>query len=197
MINDTLTGLLNVVHANQRDNTLKLVAADCAAECEELRCESLLRYATTLQSHPRDPGSLMSTGSRVYGRPTEDSDWDWVLYTSSVEVVKWLKANCGATCATKAFLDYKEEIGEQGLSGAYRFGPINVILVENSRQWKAWEDGTKYLISLCEGRGLKTYGPRTQEQAVKVFEFYRDKYLLRRHRRQYPPTEEAELGVSG
>lgn len=197
MIDPTLSSLLDGVHRNQLDHVAKLVAADRAQECGEEKCELLLRYLIALERKPRDPGPLLSTGSRSYGKPTEDSDWDWVLYTSEFAVEKWLKDNRDWAITTKQFTDYEQEIGEQGLSAAYRFGPVNIILVNNTRQWKAWKEGTEHLMRLYEGRGLRTSGPRTREQAIAVFTYYRNKYLVGRNGAELTKDEEAELGVSG
>lgn len=73
-----LEALLTVCHKAPRDWQAKMVAADRAAELGLVSCEWWLRRMADLRdSNIRN--NAVPTGSRVYGKFTTDSDFDWVV----------------------------------------------------------------------------------------------------------------------
>jgi hypothetical protein len=98
------------------------------------------------------------TGSRVYGRPRDDSDTD---------VVVWAAEDAVESLCREADTYYTNETNEYegatilGLRAALRFGEVNVLLVTEEWQWRAWVTGT---------RQLTAEAPVTRDRAVEVFQ---------------------------
>ena len=86
------------------------------------------------------------TGSRAYGTPTSESDIDIVLLCTRPE---------GEMLAELA----DETIG-YGTDYSCRFGKINLIVVFNELEFRAWEEGTKT---------LKQKAPVSKEEAKETF----------------------------
>lgn len=162
MIDPDLALLLTEVLRDQSDRTLKLVAAD---RCQELgpdyaRCEWLLRYTASL-SFTRP---LLSTGSRVYGEPRLDSDWDWVVLSVGTTTRRHLTDNSDSCNLPRSDTVYPDGTIESRLDGTYRFGPINVIHAGDHVQWEIWKEGTELLLAESG-----SHGPRTRDRAIEVF----------------------------
>lgn len=92
------------------------------------------------------------TGSRVYGTPRADSDLDMVLLVSKEEH-ELLKELCDSPGRS-----------DRKTSSSFKFGMLNIIAVENPKDYKAWRIGTKK---------LKRIAPVTRASAVKEFEFHK------------------------
>lgn len=163
MVDPDLSLLLDAVHRDQSDRTLKLVAADRAAELGLLSCERLLRYT----ARPSFTRPLLSTGSRVYGTPGPASDWDWVVFSVGSTTRSWFKGNydySGRRIPDHDATIYPPDMIESRLAGSYRFGPVNVIHVDQMSQYFIWREGTDQLLAESA-----LEGPRTRERAIEVF----------------------------
>ena len=81
------------------------------------------------------------TGSRVYGKPTDESDLDIVMLVSELdrEVLKEFGS-----------LNRDHKVGED-LS--VRFGMLNVIIVINEQEYDAWRDATDNLFTMSVESG--------------------------------------------
>ena len=93
------------------------------------------------------------TGSRVYGTPREDSDWDWVMPWGKNRF-DWASLYADEVKAPEEYYDSRR------LIGTLRFGPVNII-VPQAVYWPAWVEGTKALVARK---------PVTREQAVDEFQ---------------------------
>lgn len=163
-----LVNLLDQIHRDQTDRTLKLVTADLAEESGYPRLGDLLRHLAGERFHDQN---ILSTGSRLYGEVRENSDWDWVVWMNWNEQI-WFKMACDPKSDYKPKHEYPASEMESGLSGSSRFGPVNVIWVEHEPQMRCWLEGTHLLLAES---GL--HGPRTRDRAVEVFTGLRRKYL--------------------
>lgn len=178
---DDLKTLLDVCSKNPTDRTGLLVCADCAAENGQTSLEFLLR---TLAERDRDPMFLF-TGSRCYGAPREDSDWDWVVMLSTTfgdtlhpraDKSTWrAPVDWSLPLALQQYVppdpEEEGEYGEAGVWACFRFGPVNVIGVRDQAQWNAWENGTLDLLIV---RGF-TGKPIRRNDAVACFTRYFEK----------------------
>lgn len=152
--------LLDGVIRDQTDRHAKLIAADRAAEVGLISCEWLLRYTASLTfTRP-----ILSTGSRVYGNPRPDSDWDWVILSIGTTTCKGLIDHCDKWTLPSKESVYPDGTIESRLDGTYRFGPINIIHAGDHIQWNIWKTGTKFLLAES---GL--HGPRSRDRAIEVF----------------------------
>lgn len=96
-------------------------------------------------------GAFM-TGSRVYGKPDMDSDWDMVLMANDSIIEELIDACDG---------DEEYEFDEEGeVSYSIRFGNLNLIVLQKN-QFKAWKDATEELIQRK---------PVTRDQAVECIQ---------------------------
>lgn len=133
----------------------------------------LLRY---LAAHPRH---ILFTGSRRYGTPKPDSDFDWVIQlpgsderwcAQHADEVKGAAAT-GIDGANDWEHDYFRGAGRLAEVSPYagslllettlRFGPVNLLVVNNTDQLGAWTRGTAQLV---------TEAPVTRDRAVEVFQ---------------------------
>ena len=85
---------------------------------------------------------LFVTGSRVYGTPTETSDWDFVVLAKNVNDAKHIK---------QILHDFQFRHGGSGYDGYLRFGfndwisykspcgDLNVIVVAGRPQFEKWQ----------------------------------------------------------
>jgi hypothetical protein len=151
VLTETLRHLLDGCSRNGDDTAALLVAADCAQESEEASLEYGLRFLASLDAEDRCP-----TGSRVYGRPTPESDWDWVFRGPPVALTQFHKRADKATTND----EYDRDLL---LQGAYRFGPLNLIWSPDG-MFHHWRDGTDELII-----ERVVHGPVTRDRAVEVF----------------------------
>lgn len=95
------------------------------------------------------------TGSHAYGKPTENSDVDLVVFMST----EW-----DANKIKRYFGDPQTTHG-----GPVRAGNLNLILCDTEAEWSIWRYGTDILIrrSLEEGRPVDT------EEATELFDSLR------------------------
>ncbi len=96
------------------------------------------------------------TGSRVYGRPREDSDVDMVVRVD-ISTARVLYSLSDTFDAAK-FAD--ETDPDYGGIGVVRFGKLNLILCTDDDQYTAWRMGTRAM--------MKEGGKFTREMAVNV-----------------------------
>lgn len=176
VMDDTLRLLLDECHRNPEDNTRLGVAADRAEECDLPNVAWILRLLANT-----DPRRRVPTGSRVYGFAREDSDYDWVLWVlrpiatyASLLIKHADPASSGSTgqpdyAPPGAALPFVYR-----LSGAYRFGPINLIRVDHRNQFDCWREGTNELVV-----ARAVHGPRTRDQAIAVFRKCGKRYGLK------------------
>lgn len=148
-----LEALLTTVSESLDDDTAKLVCADWCQENGETDLEKLLRH---LAADPVRIGPIF-TGSRRYGTPRPDSDFDWVLFETP-DGIRRLSFLLGQTYVTT------DMEGECGIDLSLRFGPVNLLLVTTHRQWAAWYFGTRRLLE---------ESPVTRDRAVEVFKVER------------------------
>lgn len=171
-IHPDLVGLLTAVSENFHDHTAKLVAADWCQDHdpEYTALEWLLRdmvnpswiqipLSTPYPHLPRcQMDACLFTGSRRYGKPKPESDFDWVL-SSTLWYVNELRRRADH------FTEFK--LGEDATNGVFgcdvalRFGPVNVLAVTTETQWQAWKTGTE---ELAERK------PVTREEAIETFQ---------------------------
>lgn len=152
-----LTGIL---HDDWNDKTRILVAADWCAEYDYPSLEWFLRWKEKNWDLWR--WNSIWTGSRRYGTPRPDSDFDIVIYAPNQypHRVGWKALRDHADTDSLGGACPEENYGTQGLDVALRFGPLNVILVSTNRQWASWITGT---MNLCNWK------PVTRKQAVAEF----------------------------
>lgn len=133
------------------DWTDLLMGADWCDEYEIL--PSLAKFIRHLHKS-RFMYWVLPTGSRRYGTPKPDSDWDIVLFGYELDV-EYL-----ARLADDTIVPYRIP-HSRGLTATYRFGPLNVILVLEFNQWQAWVIGTRNLVNRK---------PVTRVQAIEEFQ---------------------------
>lgn len=85
------------------------------------------------------------TGSRVYGTPTEDSDWDLVVLTTDATAL--------------ALHDVFAPDEPASRQGSIKVGKLNLILITNLAEYGAWRAGTEQ---------LKARAPVTREEAIRT-----------------------------
>lgn len=91
------------------------------------------------------------TGSRVYGKPRDDSDVDLVVRMDSDTAISLYKL-CGS-------------------KDCIRFGILNILPAVSDKEYQIWKEGTEKLIRKME----KTGKPITREEAVTLFKSMREK----------------------
>lgn len=88
------------------------------------------------------------TGSRAYGKPTEESDLDLVILCT-----------VGTELQLRRFADQLDD------SRAIRFGKLNIITCTDDKQYSLWKYCTEYLLAaMKEGEKI------TKGFACKTFE---------------------------
>ena len=95
---------------------------------------------------------LLLGGSRVYGFPREDSDWDVVVLTDP-ETAKILRG---------AF----PRGGKSPRNTSIKVGDLNIILATSRAEYEVWAKGIKE---------LKARAPVEKAEAIRVFEELRIK----------------------
>lgn len=101
---------------------------------------------------PKTPA--FATGSRVYGKPREDSDLDLVIYCTDAETIGLLRANCDPGSAPR------------GPYPSLRFGKLQIVLLEDEAKYHAWRKGTKALKALAPN-GNKTLATHIFKELLK------------------------------
>ncbi len=135
-------------------DTALLVAADWCAERDMHREEFVLRK---LAANP----DRLATGSRVYGTPGADSDWDWAILCDKTEFERqWALAGKADSFSG----GHKEHESSPMIESAARFGPINVIQVSEKEQLAAWRLATHACWRLS-----KMKGRLTRDESVAAF----------------------------
>lgn len=153
MITNDIRNFLDAINLTPADRVQMLVAADAAQEAGEDSLSELLREIAK-----PDCRDILPTGSRVYGSPGPDSDWDWVI------LLPYLPHRLRSAADTCRESD-EEYRGVKGIDAALRFGPVNLLVVTTRDQFFAWEEGTRLL---CAER--EKFGPVRRERAVEVFQ---------------------------
>ena len=156
-----MRALLDQIHKCPEDDTLRLVVADKACEDGLASLESLLRLIVP---------PFLPTGSRTYGNPTEESDWDWVWLDNQSGFAGARKLHMLADTSTWdsfAATDWSKDPYWKcpGISAAMRFGPVNLIVCTYRGQYEAWIKGTQRLVAMCD-----QYVRPTRDTAVEVFQ---------------------------
>ncbi len=109
----------------------------------------------------RMQSSAFLTGSRAYGKPRTDSDYDLVVLVSQEtlqclqEVAEAAPPNC----------EYDPED-----ACCLRFGPLNLLCVCSEKHFELWQEGTEELI-----RRSKMIGPVQREFAIEFLRNLRKK----------------------
>lgn len=116
----------------------------------------------------REPKPFL-TGSRVYGTPRHDSDWDVVFLMSPEEAVLLGKVAKGHIRGLSK-LDEGLEMSKYGHPCIY-YKEWNFIFVKDIEMYQAWKEGTDYLAKMA---------PVSKEIACTLFDEYRGKarYLI-------------------
>lgn len=158
-ISSELAALLDACSADLTDTTALLITADKAYDENQSKLEWLLRWLAA------DQRLVMFTGSRCYGTPKPDSDWDWVLMMPGNATRKMLAAFAepmDVDRETNKDVPYPDPAypGQGRLDMALRFGPVNLIIVSEDIQWEVWEVGTDTLLM---------ERPVTRDRAIAVF----------------------------
>ena len=99
--------------------------------------------------------SAFQTGSRVYGKPREDSDWDLVVKIPPSRAEAFL-----ATLPPAMSTKYGARTGQVTL----RFGTLNLILCTNRETYDAWWAATQ----MASARALAN-GPLEKDEAAQLF----------------------------
>lgn len=105
------------------------------------------------------------TGSRVYGKPSEDSDIDLVIQLSYYELDQ-----------LKKLADAHDVIDDSCAgpdSASLIFGKLNLICCTTDDSFAVWKVGTKR----CEDIKRDTHKPVLREKAKSIFRKLREKYL--------------------
>lgn len=153
-IDPTLCALLYTCSRAPDDKTAFLVAADCAQEQNEKALEWLLRFFAT------EPEPFLFTGSRRYGAPRPNSDFDWVWRRTAAQWELWQNS-----LEQSGIVSNFSEYDTSRLTGAYRYGPVNLILVDTHDKIDKWRRGTELLAAR-----VPLFGPNTREEAIKTFD---------------------------
>lgn len=115
---------------------------------------------------------MFLTGSRAYGEPKPDSDFDLVLLIDPCDrdtlAAFWEMIDGQHDVTSDASNDYGEC---DEFPRCVRCGPINLILCYTQDEYDAWWNGTDELKSRTE--------KVTRDYAIQVFQKYRDKYGVR------------------
>ena len=98
------------------------------------------------------------TGSQVYGKPTQESDVDLVIFTD-VDTMLRLRA-----LADSPQVLQKVSGANTHKSASIRFGKLNLTVVTNEDEWQAWR-----LATLA----LKAEAPVSKERAIEQHEWLR------------------------
>lgn len=110
------------------------------------------------------------TGSRAYGTPREASPFST---RSDIDLVCFVSFEDLATIVDAAG-EYAQGSGREH-NVSMRFGPLNLILLSDHRDYDLWKDGTE---------DLKERKPVTRSQAVHTFETLRAQREAERKRQQ-------------
>ena len=113
----------------QLDEMELAVVADWADENSRPTVAAILRDVAGREPYP------FQTGSRAYGTPRTDSDYDIVAFMTTGEI---------------AYLG--EKVRERSVSGTHtslslRLGPFNVICLTRRFEFNAWQDATNELTA--------------------------------------------------
>lgn len=161
-----LEAFLNGISNDFTDRTRMLVAADwCADHDPEYKSlEWFLRWlAAARGDHERGPiPMVLFTGSRRYGTPRPDSDFDWVVFTGAGQLL--FAGAALANNADRSVVSGGRRFGTCGVDATFRFGPVNALFVTGLSQWDAWVTGTL---------ALEARKPVTRDQAVAEFRAHR------------------------
>ena len=102
--------------------------------------------------------TIFVTGSRAYGTPREDSDWDIVVMISA-PAVKILS------------LASDETVGPYPNSTTLRFGKLNLICCTHQAVFDAWKKGTNKCIArspITREDAVETLKPLHQQAAMQI-----------------------------
>ena len=157
-----LVSLLHTVMGNFEDQTAMLVAADWCGENDHTSLEWLLRYL----AGDGYGYELMATGSRVYGTPRTNSDFDWVLYVAGILPEEFKPLQLQATVDGLKGGDIGS-YDAKGVDAVLRFDCVNLLCCTAEWQMAAWKKGNAILIR---------DRPVTRDKAVKEFERWRNHY---------------------
>lgn len=110
------------------------------------------------------------TGSMAYGKPTEKSDADLVLFLSEKEAD--LLKNL-ADPPTKEDIEKDKQYQINGGGESLRFGKLNIIIVTDEKRYEVWRKGTLQLKK--RAKRLKEKAAITRDAAIRHFEKLRKK----------------------
>lgn len=163
-IPDELVALLKTC-SETWDGTALLVTADWCQDSDYKSLEWLLRHLAKvgirdhlLPTEKRGVAPSFSgiylTGSRAYGTPRPDSDFDWIYFPTA----KDQRAHGEMEKAADSHCEIRGN--RTALSHTFRFGPVNLLVAHWWSQWSAWVETTRSLVARK---------PVTREEAVEAF----------------------------
>lgn len=138
-----------------------LMCAEWLEEHGDPRAEDLRARA---QWRPLFNG-VCPTGSRVYGTPRPDSDWDLVLFVTE-NVARWLAEGADSSFTvtdTDEYIIHPYPDGAPYVTKhiAMRFGKLNVIAMWDEREFVGWSRATAMLHG---------WRPVTRDDAIKAID---------------------------
>ena len=123
------------------------------------------------------------TGSRVYGTPREDSDWDmvcWCPEERDLDRLVWVASVLRGGTKAKASRDLEGEhhvdYSTADVSACLYIGNLNIIAVTDKKEFELWRDATRLLMRMR---------PVTREFAVKfIYDMRRERGLLKKDKQE-------------
>ena len=100
------------------------------------------------------------TGSRIYGTPTEESDFDLVVHMPEAVAAKIYEE----LFPGEPVSDYISKGSGLGAFSVFRFGKLNLIATHQESAYDAWKTGTEK----CVKELVKLWRALTRAEAVTI-----------------------------
>lgn len=117
------------------------------------------------------------TGSHAYGIPDADSDLDLVILLSDDDFTLL----CGFYVAKGGEGLDLSYLSDDSCGISLRFGELNILCVNDARDWETWRKGTHDLVAMK---------PVSRETAVEVFQRLRKEEAGRRRAEEMKRMDE-------